>query len=72
MVENVNDQMPSHESSGNIPQRDWLFWMVYISTMHVIDFYMTSLVSGRLGSQSVTRLAKLTVVITSLIFRLSD
>ncbi|CAH8478788.1 unnamed protein product [Schistosoma guineensis] len=70
MVENVNDQMPSHESSGNIPQRDWLFWMVYISTMHVIDFYMTSLVSGRLGSQSVTRLAKLTVVITSLIFSL--
>uniref|UniRef100_A0A094ZP50 Proton-coupled zinc antiporter SLC30A5 n=1 Tax=Schistosoma haematobium TaxID=6185 RepID=A0A094ZP50_SCHHA len=69
MVENVNNQMPSHESSGNIPQRDWLFWMVYISTMHVIDFYMTSLVSGRLGSQSVTRLAKLTVVITSLIFR---
>ncbi|VDO60301.1 unnamed protein product [Schistosoma margrebowiei] len=50
--------------------KHWLFWMVYISTMHVIDFYMTSLVSGRLGSQSVTRLAKLTVVITSLIFSL--
>ncbi|CAH8467043.1 unnamed protein product [Schistosoma turkestanicum] len=69
MVENVDNPI-SHESSQSIPQRDWLFWMVFTSIMHVIDFYVTSLVSGRLGAQSVTRLAKLTVVITSLAFSL--
>ncbi|KAK4473431.1 hypothetical protein MN116_002801 [Schistosoma mekongi] len=70
ITEQAGNHIPSDKSSKYIQQRNWIFWIVYTSIMHVIDFYMTSLVSGRLGAHPVTRLAKLIVVTTSLIFSL--
>ncbi|CAH8834262.1 unnamed protein product [Trichobilharzia szidati] len=68
MIDNVDSQITSDDSSNVSSQGNWIFWMVCTSVIHVIDFYMTSLVSGRLGAHSVTRVAKLVVVVTGLIF----
>ncbi|CAH8466593.1 unnamed protein product [Heterobilharzia americana] len=70
MVESVDNLVPTNGGSQIASQAEWIFWMVCTSVIHVLDFYMTSLVSSRLGAHSVTRLAKMVVVLSGLIFSL--
>ncbi|KAF6769356.1 Solute carrier family 30 (Zinc transporter) member 5, partial [Paragonimus kellicotti] len=57
------------DSSSQVSNVTWslVIWIVYIGICTVMDFYFTSLVSARLGSHSVTCLAKSSITLTAFV-----